>query len=189
MGGLSGIETAEKLRAVDDDSILIFMTTSESHRSEAFSVFATAYLSKPVTDEKVFRNMDHILRLKTERENRFSFAFDRQEYSLRYSEICSVETDGNYLLIKDREGKTYRTRMTFTHAEQMLDSRFLILMKGIIVNMDYIEQIKETQCVMQGGSVFPLHVKNAKELQQKWLNYKFTVIREATIPSGGRSEC
>ena len=66
-----------------------------------------------------------------------------------------------------------------------MDSRFLVLMKGLIVNMDYIVQVKDNVCLMQGGAVFPLHVKRAKELRQRWLNYKFALIREGTPGFGG----
>jgi len=184
MGGISGVETAERIRAADDDAILIFLTSSEEHRSDAFSLFASSYIIKPCTEEQVFRTMDHIFRIKTERERRFSFSFERKDYSLRYADIVSLETDGNYLSIADRFGNAYRTRMTFSAAEAQLDSRFLTLMKGIIVNMDHIAQISNDRCHMFNGAVFPLNIKNQKNLKQKWLNYKFAKIREETAAFG-----
>ena len=80
----------------------------------------------------------------------------------------------------DKDGKVYRTRMTFSTVENLLDTRFLTLMKGIIVNMDHILQMSEDRCMMKGGAFFPLHVKRQKELKQTWLNYKFTRLREET---------
>ena len=185
MDGMSGIETARQIREKDADAILVFLTTSDSHRPDAFSLFASAYLSKPSSEEEVFRALDHILRLHTEKDKRFSFSYNRQSYSLRFADIVSMETDGNYLDIRDREGKAYRTRMTFSRAQAQMDARFLTLMKGILVNMDYIEQIKDTVCRMQGGSTFPLQVKNERELKQTWLNYKFAAIRDTTWSDGG----
>ena len=180
MGGMSGIETAKRIREMVDTAVLVFLTTSEEHRSDAFSVFASAYLSKPCSEEQVFRFLDHILRLRTANDRRFSFSFDRREYSLSFSDIVSLETDGNYLVITDSKEKKYRTRMTFSAAESQLDNRFLTLLKGIIVNMDYVQRFTENQCWMQGGAVFPLHVKHQKDLKQKWMNYKFAKIREGT---------
>ncbi|MBQ9060651.1 MAG: hypothetical protein IJ128_05875 [Firmicutes bacterium] len=104
------------------------------------------------------------------------YVIDGQEYDL-------------YLVICDSRGSCYRTRMTFTGAERQVDSRFLTLMKGILVNMDHIEQIKESQCIMKNGSVYPIHVKKGKEVKQKWLNYKFAVIRRETEITGVRNEC
>lgn len=180
MDGISGIETAEKIREADDDVVLVFLTSSEEHRSDAFSVFATSYLSKPCSAEQVFRTMDHILHLQTEDGARFFFSFDRQDYSLSFKEIVSLEKKGNYLYIVDKNGKNYRTRMSFTAVESQLDNRFLTLIKGILVNMDYVSQISDSRCLMHSGAEFPIHVKNKKDVQQKWLNYKFTKIRNTT---------
>lgn len=180
MNGMSGISTAEKIRETDEDTAIVFLTTSEAFRSEAFSVFASAYLTKPTQNEEVFRFMDHILRLRTETDSRFCFAYDRHEYSLSFAEIVSVETDRNYLLIKDTQGRRYRTRMTFSSVQEQMDSRFLILIKGILVNMDCVEQIKDKQCIMKNGDIFPIHVKKERDIKQKWLNYKFASIRKAS---------
>lgn len=187
MDGISGIETARAIRAVDDDVNLVFLTTSETHRSDAFSLFASSYLCKPCSKEQVFRTLDHIFHLRTEGEKRFSFSYDRERYSLRYADIVSLETDGNYLSLIDAAGHTYRTRMTFSVAMEQLDNRFLVLMKGIAVNMDHIALIQDGRCRMRGGTVFPLHSKRQTELREKWLNYKFATIRRRTAELGGRT--
>ena len=179
MDGISGIDAARKIRTVDDDAALVFLTSSESHMPDAFSLFATSYLNKPCTKDQVFRTLDHIFRLRTGGEGSFTFSYDRQNFSLPYGDIVSLETNGNYLSIADKEGKIYRTRMTFSAAIERLDSRFLVLMKGVAVNMDRIVQIKDGRCRIQDGTIFPLRLKSQTELRETWLNYKFTKIRES----------
>ena len=187
MDGLSGIEAAREIRKVDDDAKLVFLTSSESHRADAFDLFAVSYLGKPCAQEQVFRTLDHILRLRTDGEKRFSFSYNRQSFSLLLGEIVSLETEGNYLVIADCQGRTYRTRMTFFAAMKQLDPRFMELQKGIAVNMDRIAQIQDGRCRMQSGTVFPLRVRSRKELREKWLNYKFAKIREETAALGGEA--
>ena len=177
MPGLSGIETAEAVRRTDGDTAIVFLTTSDAHRPDAFSVFASDYLMKPVSREHLFRTLDHLFRIRTGSGLRFDFSYDRTDYSLLCSDIVSLEKTGNYLEITDRSGQIFRTRMTFSEAEVCLGSHFLTLRKGISVNMRYIKQIRNGQCLMANGAVFPLRVKDARELGQKWLNYKFAVIR------------
>ena len=179
MDGISGIDTAKSIREVDDSTSLVFLTTSEAFRPDAFSLFATSYLIKPCLTEQVFRTLDHIFRLRTSSDARFSFSFDRQAFSLPFGDIVKLESDGNYLTIADCSGQSYRTRMTFSAALECLDSRFLVLMKGVAVNMDRIAQIKDGRCRMQDGTLLPLHVKKQAELRETWLNYKFTKIRES----------
>lgn len=188
MDGISGIEIAKMIRETDENTILVFVTNSEAHRAEAFSVFATAYLTKPCAEEQLFRVMDHILRRRTKTVQRFSFSFDRKEYSLRFADLVSLETVGNYIRIKNCDGESFRTRMTFSQARAQIDSRFLTLMKGILVNMDYIQEIRDTLCIMRNGDIFPLRVKTEKELKHTWLNYKFASNRRETKLPGEKTD-
>lgn len=179
LGSLTGIDTAKLIRERDDDVALVFLTSSEAHRPDAFTVFATDYLVKPCAPEAVIRTMDHILRRRTAQEQRLSFSFDRRDYSLRLTEIVSLEADGNYLIITDREKNSYRTRMTLQDAESRLDERFLRVIKGVIVNMAHVVQMGDGVCKMDTGAMLPMRGRSEKALRQQWLNYKFSQIRNS----------
>jgi hypothetical protein len=63
-------------------------------------------------------------------------------------------------------------------AEALLDNRFLRIIKGVTVNMDYVLQMNDTSCTMCTGMVLPMRSRNGKEIRQQWLNYKFVKIRQ-----------
>ena len=44
MGGMSGIDTAKKMRETDSRSLLIYLTSSGEHMGQAFSVHAFDYI-------------------------------------------------------------------------------------------------------------------------------------------------
>ncbi len=75
-------------------------------------------------------------------------------------------------------GKQYRARMPLREAEALLDNRFLRIIKGVTVNMDYVLQMNDTSCTMCTGMVLPMRSRNGKEIRQQWLNYKFVKIRQ-----------
>ena len=178
MDGMTGIETAKQIRESDKDTVLFFLTSSESHYSDAFSVFASAYFEKPCGEEKLFRALDHFL-LRSERQERtFSFSYSRNDYSILFSDLVSLETQGNYITITDRNGEVFRTRLTFTAARNRLDERFLTLMKGVIVNMDFIKTIEGSLCCLTNGKTLPVNKKKTKELRETWFNYKIAKIRK-----------
>ena len=178
MDGMTGIETAKKIRESDKDTVLFFMTTSESHYHDAFSVFAAAYFEKPCKQDELFNALDHFLLRSDRQERAFSFSYSRNDYSIPLSDLVSLETQGNYIAITDRNGGDYRTRMTFTAAIDRLDERFLTLMKGVVVNMDYIKAIEDNLCYLTNGTSLPVNKKRGKELRETWFNYKFAKIRE-----------
>ena len=180
MEGATGVEAARQIRQVDDDTVIIFQTTSTEHMADAFQTHAYEYVIKPVQKERIFALMDDMLRRSAEtRGQRLAFTCDRQAYSLPLSEIESVQGSGNYLDITDARGNTYRTRMTFSAASDTLlkDKRFLLLMRGVLANMDLIAGMREGSCTMKSGARLPINVRKAKSIEQTWRNYMFSSIR------------
>lgn len=53
MPGMDGIELGNKLRAVDSDISLIYMTADESYAMDALKLKVAAYILKPVTKEEL----------------------------------------------------------------------------------------------------------------------------------------
>ena len=54
MNGMSGVETARKMRQIDSHVILIFLTASADYMSDAFCVHAFHYILKPYQKDAIF---------------------------------------------------------------------------------------------------------------------------------------
>ena len=57
MAGMSGVELAEQLKLRNPDINIIFATGFEEYRKEAYDLHASGYLTKPITVEKVKREL------------------------------------------------------------------------------------------------------------------------------------
>ena len=185
MGGISGIDTAKKIRETDRDTLVIFLTTSEDHMMSAWRVHAYEYILKPVKKEQVFLTMDDILDRTTILDSkRFSFISQKQQISILFSDLVSVTTDvHNYLEISDKTGETWNTRMTFNQAQEQLssDPRFLLLRRGVLVNMDYITGFSNDVCQIEGGIQIPIIIRSRKKIEQTWQNYLLNKIRDESL--------
>ena len=188
MEGMSGIDAALRIRESDRDSIIVFLTTSEHHMPEAFRLHAYDYILKPVGRESLFHVMDDILRRTTPVEaSRFSFATPQGETAIAYDDLVMVGTDAhNYLVVTDRAGRAHTTRMTFQAASDILmqDKRFLLIRRGVIVNMAYIGKIDNALCHLTVGEPVPISPRSRKKLEQFWDNYLVDKIR-ADFMKGG----
>lgn len=186
--GMNGPEAAEILRDQDNYTLLVFLTSSKDHMPNAFKVHAYDYIEKPIDSSRLFQMMDDLLKqIHVQPEiPRMHFISQRKEYSLPYSEIISVATTANYLEITERTGSVFRTRMTFASAYDQLskDPRFLLIMRGILVNMDYIIDISEKTCHMEGDIFLPINIRNSKKIEQIWNNYIFAKKRQETLEKG-----
>ena len=188
MDGISGIEAARRIRETDKDVIIVFLTTSEDHMPDAFRLHAYEYVLKPVSKENIFPVMDDILRRTTPANSpAFSFPCQQGVVNVFYDDLVMVATDAhNYLLVLDKENNKFLTRMTFGVANDILltDKRFLLIRRGVIVNMAYIRKFDDSLLHLTVGSPVPISIRNRKKLEQIWDNYLVDRMRAGILRGG-----
>ena len=188
MNGMTGIETAAKIRETDEDVFLIFLTTSNEHQAQAIHWHVFDYINKEEGPEAVCRVMDRLLRRRTGQSGpSLTFTSEKSEITLRYSDLVCLTADRNYLVLHSRDKKEYRTRMTLASVWSRLeqDGRFLQIIRGVIVNMDYITDISDHVCCLQGDLRLPVSVRSSSRVEQAWTDYTFSKIRRESVLEGG----
>lgn len=179
MSGMSGVEAAKQMRREDESCILIFCTTSMDHMPDAFACHAFDYVVKPAIQSRVDKVLDDAIKTLPQLQKYLSFDSDGQNVSMFYSDLICVTTSGHYLSLTERDGETYSTRKTLPELQDDLqnDERFLVINRGILVNMDHVTFMSGTKCQLDNGMSFPLKVRSSTELIQKWHDYCFREIR------------
>ncbi len=181
MEGMTGVEASKKIRESDSDTYLVFLTNSLEFMPEAFSLHAFEYMEKPVNRERVYALMDDILKLETDRNvsPTLEVTVNRAEIRIPYEDIVYIRSEGNYQEITDKDGNNFKTRMRFSDVSALLkdDPRFLTLLRGMLVNMDYIIKFDKDVCHIKENIRLPVNIKNAVTLEKIWKNYVFQKIR------------
>ncbi len=141
--GLSGMETAQRLRRTDRHSLLIFLTSSEDHMGDAFSVHAFDYLLKPLNQDRLFTCLDDSMKLLPKPEEYLSFTSNGLEMRLFYGNIVVLQVSGHSTVLIDSTGKEYSVYSAFSVFTKPLmeDSRFLLVNRGVLINMDFMSAI------------------------------------------------
>lgn len=184
MESLDGIKTAELFRDTNLKCLLVFLTSSAEHRAEAFGVHAFDYLEKPLCEDTLKRVLGDALRMTMQKQPYIDVSIGKITVSMLYSDIHSVTSDSNYLVI--RTDKEYRCRMSFSSLSSVLskDSRFLIINRGILVNLDYVASMEDLTCTMTDGALFPLNKKKKDVLRQAFISRQFA-RRTGRVSRGG----
>ena len=193
MDNMTGIDAARKVREMDKDTPIIFLTTSEDHTLDAFEVHAYHYIIKCVEPAKlkdsVFKVLADITSMQNIKAKNFTFTYNGMEHSIAYHNIKFVQSSQNYVQITDRYENLYRLRMTYSKIYDILgaDKRFLQINRGILINMDYIRDFTETTCILEGDCRFPINIRESKSLNQIRKNYIFSKLQNNHL-KGGRSK-
>ena len=92
MTGMSGVELAEQLKLRNPDINIIFATGFEEYRKEAYDLHASGYLTKPITADKVRRELSDLRRpipkrrrMRAQTFGNFEVYIDGVPISFKYS--------------------------------------------------------------------------------------------------------
>jgi two-component system response regulator AlgR len=86
MPGMSGLEAARHLSALEEPPAVIFTTAYDEHALEAFEAQAIGYVLKPVRREKLARALRHAGRISVPRLTRLA---DAAQVPKRREQICA----------------------------------------------------------------------------------------------------
>lgn len=170
MKGADGIETANTFRINNPQTYIIFLTASPEHRKGAFSVHAFDYIEKPVKESVIIRVLNDIKRLSPQKEQPcLTLIAHKQAYSFPYSEIQYVISDMNYIKIFIKQELRFRMNFSETEEQLLQDSRFFVLNRGIIINLDWVESVDDTFtiCTMKSKLTLPIARRKTFALKTK----------------------
>ena len=186
MEGMTGLDTAKIIRKTDANLPLIFTTSSSEHMADAFRFHAYEYVTKPFDRSRIFQLMDDLMMRTTKEENLLSFVANRETHNIPYSDILFVRSSDHYAEIMTKRGHNYITRMNFSSISAQLstDTLFLLIIRGVLVNMDSVVRFADHSCYLENGIQLPVNVRNCKQIEQVWKNYIFQKIRSEHMLQG-----
>ena len=152
MPGENGVEIAVELQKVSPETGLVFVTTSQDHAVDAFSLQALHYLVKPVKRSGVVEAFRRLTQLRQRQRPMASFPTGRGSSTVYLDEIYYMQSMNHAVDIHLTGGRKLRVWTTLTEAEQKLDDSFLKLNRSILVNMEQIEQMGVDSCILRDGT-------------------------------------
>lgn len=165
---IKGIDLAEKLRELKPELPIVFITAHQGFSLEAFKLYATDYILKPIDKERVKATFRRIQRMIKKSEmgspstnlqtSRISINLGNERIFVKLSEIFYIEKTGRYTLICCVNGE-FKTRQTLQDLEQHLGARFFRSHKSYIINTDRVDRI----VTYPNSSYYEVKFKNCKE--------------------------
>lgn len=172
MPGTDGLETARRLRRVDDRVNIIFVTNMAQYAICGYEVEALDYILKPLSYYDFALKLQKALR-RAVRKTSHVLSVDTAEGLRRMatSDICYIEVLGHYLIYHtaDKEIKA-RGRMEQV-AEELEPYGFVRIHKSYLINLQYLEVLKPTMVTLPTGSL-PVGRAYKSRLMQAYLRYQ-----------------
>ena len=150
MPGMSGLELARHLGALDDPPVIIFTTAHDEHAMAAFETEAVGYLLKPVRKEKLAAATERAQRLTLRQLGSMAGQAPRTHLSvrqrdgiklLRLEDVICLVAEQKYTTVKHTGGEDLIEDSLRT-LETELGDRFVRIHRGALVNRDFITAVE-----------------------------------------------
>lgn len=179
IGNNNGVDIARQMLAIDNNCLLVFLTSSAEFMPDAFACHAFDYITKPFSEERIMQVLQDAQAKLQPEQNYVEVANGRRKIPVMLRDIQSIVTDLHYLKITLADGTSLRSRMTISEFLTLVsnDPRFILVNKGILLNADYIIRLEDNCCVIKGGEQFPLRVRGRQQIEQAIHDYNFSSMR------------
>lgn len=181
MAGISGVETAHRLRDMHIRAALIFLTSSPDYAVESYDVEASGYLLKPLDEEKLDKLLTRLLQPAERR--RVCLRCGRELQYVYLDDIAWLESSGNMVRLHLRGNSVLETREKLSDLEGRLDDkRFLRCHQSYLVNMDYVANVQNDFRMTDGASI-PIRVRSRGQIADQYHAY-FVAHSVERLPGG-----
>ena len=172
MPGISGVETARRLRAAGYGASIVFATTSTDHGVDSFEVRASDYLVKPFRQEEVDRALDWCLEHMPEPLRSLSVYAEGEMQEFPLASVLYIEVLGHQSHIHTLR-QTVVVRKSLDDLERAVDSPdFFRCHRSFLVNLNHAERIESSDFLMSDGARIPISSANlprARNIFTDWI--------------------
>ena len=173
MPGLSGVETARRLRTAGFDTAIVFATTSIDHGLDSFDVWAADYLTKPFREEEIDRALDWCLEHLPEPMRVLSVYSEGETQEFPLSSICYLEVFGHRTHIHTLQ-KIVVVRRGLDDLETAIDSPdFLRCHRSFLVNMNHVMGLEGSNFRMSDKALVPISIAHQQRVRSAFIDWTY----------------
>lgn len=176
MEGLSGIDTAKKLRDMKKECDLCFITTSSDHALESYRLKALDYLVKPVAPVDVEDFLSRCLRRIDDGMRYITVHVNHCPQHVLVKDILWINSTNHvtFLHTKNDVRKTWHSMQEYD--EWLGGPPFYRINRSYLVNFDEVQRMEPDYLLMTDGSTIPLPLHHhyrqaAREMYRDYLSH------------------
>lgn len=174
---MDGMSAAERIRQMDEEVIIMFITNMTQYALRGYEVEALDYMVKPVEYFSFSQKLGRAIERMHRRSDFYiSIPIEEGVQKLKISNIYYVESQGHQLIYQTGNGE-FASRGTMKELEEILEKYgFFRSNKGYLVNLKYVDGLKDNCCVIHGEKL-PVSRARRKEFMEALVKYMSEVMK------------
>ncbi len=174
MNELNGVDTAHRIRKIDKDVLIIYVTNYESFAKEVFEVSAFRFLTKPLDFKLLKKYFFDACNNIIKRPDYFTYQYNKVKYRLAIADIIYFQSDlrityintihGSkkcYGKLNDIERKLAENSITFYRTHQ-----------SFLVNPKFVAEYYYDTMVLNDGTTLSISSNRRKKVSELYCKIK-----------------
>ncbi len=152
---MNGIELAGRLRKMQEEAVICFISTSDDFYREAYDLYAIQYLIKPVQEEALKKLIAKVQKiLARDSEKKLIYSWWGRGGAIPYGKIHYISSRGHTLSIYCTDGNIQESTGKLNDLEhQVCGDIFMRCHQSFIINMYHVEGLSGTDLIIAGERI------------------------------------
>ena len=143
LSGIDGFETARRMRKIDEQVVLIFVTRMAQLAIRGYDVRALDFIVKPVNSYSfALKIMSAVHMIRSRSQRHIIVTTNEGLEKLQSDEIFYIETDGHYLCFHTKRGDFRHKGAMKTLQKELEDLPFRLCNQSFLVNLSQVRSIR-----------------------------------------------
>ena len=170
MKAMDGMETAERIRALDSHVIIMFLTGYTDYLQKGYEVQAFRYLIKPVDKEKIKKALGAaISQIQVKKRGFYVLSSGSEDIKFLLDDIYYFESKDHMVYIYEGENSTCVRARLKDIEEDLAHKGFVRCHKGYLVNVFRIKKFGNRDLILDNGSTIPVSRSRAKQSKEAFM--------------------
>lgn len=169
---MNGIDVAKKIREIDRETIIIYISNYDNYLMDLFEVEPFRFLRKPIDKELFLDYFKKAYEKIIDEDAYFEYKFNKISYKVLMKNIMYFESNGRVIKIhcEDWEGKFYGKLKRIE--EELARGRitFLRIHQSYLVNYNYIREMGFSKIVLLNGVCLQVSEERKKIIRTKCMD-------------------
>ena len=175
--GLNGMDTAKKLKAIDEDAAVIFTTTTTEYGIEGYNV-SVYYIVKPVDYGSLVNAMTKCRSVLDRHAVSIEIVVNRSPLKIRLRDIYYVEVQRHNCLFVTEMGRLASARTFDGLVNELGGLPFLQCHRSYIVNLHHADNMENRDFILKNGHKVPISKHILPEVRTAFRQFLRAEMRE-----------
>lgn len=170
----NGIETAKRIRDMNPDVFIIFISGYDQFMEEIFDVNAFNFIHKPIKKERLKKVLQQVLEKIEKRTQFYYLTYNRMTRKIPYQEIVFWESVKRQIVLHLKSGEKISYYEKMNHIEDEVCSKkmsFCRIHQSFLVNMDCITSRCGNELEVTTGDVLTVSRERSRDFILQYSRY------------------